>query len=770
MHEFKNILIVEDDLVDRMYITRSLKDAGITAQLFFTDNVTDTLREIKLKQFDLIITDYSLPGTTGLFILESIKKSGCQTPVIMVTSQGDEQLAVEAMKAGAMDYLPKNLVTPDGITKSLRYISKLTEAELSKNRVEQTLKLTENKLHKVLSHSPVILCYINEDGIIKILQGRNLEVTPFESGKSFLNDFPNFPDLKKSFNTARRGDDVSVTIQFKNRYFDIHFSSVKDSKNNVIGVFAIAADITIHKMAEQELISNKKMVEEAAKMKEQFLANMSHEIRTPMHGIIGLTDLLCKSNLDNEQKEYLDAIRDSTDNLLVIINDILDISKIEAGKLSFETISFNLCNVIKSNIDLLKAKAEEKKLHISCSCSSKIPTTLKGDRVRLGQVLINLIGNAIKFTEKGSINIHVDLVKEEESFVTLQFVISDTGIGIPEERLKSIFDSFTQASEDTTRKYGGTGLGLAIVKRLIELQDGNIEVESKVGSGTKFKFTLSYLKDLNVNHNSGAEINLPEKNLGEIKVLLVEDNKINSLITSKILLDWGVELDEAVNGKEGIEMMKKENYDLILMDIQMPEMNGYEASRYIRKNLADPHNKIPILAMTAHASREEKEKCLECGMNDYISKPFNPVDLKKKITSLAGKKINDQPSKKKEKVTSKKEDDKLVNLDLLKTMSGENNDFVKEFIGIFLTSTPQSIVMLLDFIKKKDWENICQSAHKLKPTFAYVGLKDLGEDAARIEELAKSKTGMEEIITLAERLNHHCKKAVSQLEHELLVL
>lgn len=768
MNEITNILVVEDDLVDRMYITRAIKDAGLIAQIVFTDNVTDTLREIKLKEFDLIITDYSLPGTTGLFILESIKNAGCKSPVIMVTGQGDERLAVEAMKAGATDYLPKNLVTGEGISQSIRYIRKLKESESSKKIIEHTLKLTENKLHKVLSHSPVILGFINPDGTIKILQGRNIEVTPFEVDKSIITDFETYPQIKNSFIKAKSGVENSITVQFKTKYFDIHFSPVKDNSNTLTGVFAIAADISSHKLAEHELLKNKKVIEEAAKMKEQFLANMSHEIRTPMHGIIGLTDLLMKTSLTKEQKEYLNSIRDSTDNLLVIINDILDISKIEAGKLRFEAIPFNLCSVIKSNIDLLRSKAEEKNLLIICSCSSKIPPMLKGDRVRLGQVLINLIGNAIKFTEKGKIEIKVELLKEEDSYVTIQFTINDTGIGIPANKLKSIFDSFTQASEDTTRKYGGTGLGLAIVKRLIELQDGSINVESKVGTGTKFTFTLSYLKEIENNLQlPQQDNNFSDEKLNGIKVLLVEDNPINSMIATKIMNEWGMQIDSAANGIDGIEKIKQNNYDLVLMDIQMPEMDGYEATRLIRKKLPDPLNKTPVLAMTAHVSEVEKEKCTKSGMNDYISKPFNPVDLKKKIIKLVGNNGSDG-----DKINSrmKKEENGLINLDLLKMMSGENNDFVKEFIGVFLSSTPQSISTLLEHCKQGEWENIRQAAHKLKPTFTYIGLSELGTIAGKIEDLAKEKSKPEEIKKLAQKLEKECQKAVLQLENELLAL
>jgi CheY-like chemotaxis protein len=256
-----------------------------------------------------------------------------------------------------------------------------------------------------------------------------------------------------------------------------------------------------------------------------------------------------------------------------------------------------------------------------------------------------------------------------------------------------------------------------------------------------------------------------DADLHQVKVLLVEDNKINSMIASKIMKEWGIELDEAVNGKIGIELLKKNNYDIVLMDIQMPEMDGYEATKYIRTKMPEPLNAIPVLAMTAHASHTEKGKCIKCGMNDIISKPFIPADLKKKITLLLRNGTQKQFYNK--NIVNTKDNNGIINLDLLRMISGENNEFLKEFIGIFLSSTPRSVALLQEYIKKGDWENIRQTAHKLKPTFTYIGLKELGAASCRIEELAKSKSGLVEIAKLADEMDKSCKKAVLQLENEL---
>lgn len=408
-------------------------------------------------------------------------------------------------------------------------------------------------------------------------------------------------------------------------------SPLLNEKGEIHKIIAIDSDITRLKKTERDLIRAKEKAEQSKKAKEQFLAKMSHEIRTPMNGIIGFAKLLEDSTLTPSQKEYLQAIEASGSNLLVIINDILDFSKLEAGKIVFEERKFNLANCVTNTLQLLKPKITTN-VNLYEVIDERIAKELTGDEVRLSQVLINLVSNAIKFTEEGEIKVSVNLLNENDGMVELEFRVHDTGIGIPKKKQEVIFESFAQASSNTTRKYGGTGLGLTISKELIELQGGSIRVESELHKGSDFIFTLKYKKLIPSQDKDKLplqeEKQIREKSLSSLKILVVEDNKLNQLLATKVLEQWNVFPDIASNGKIAIKKLKESAYDLVLMDIQMPEMDGYEATQYIRKNLS---KELPIIAMTANAMVGEKEKCLKAGLNDCISKPFDQKELYAKI-------------------------------------------------------------------------------------------------------------------------------------------
>ena len=388
-----------------------------------------------------------------------------------------------------------------------------------------------------------------------------------------------------------------------------------------------------------ELMKAKKQLEESMKVKEQFLANMSHEIRTPMNAIIGFTDLILKTKLLPDQKQYIDAIKAAGADLIVIINDILDFSKIQSGKVSFEQIKFSIKQLFGTLTDLMKQRANEKQLEIITHVDDRVPEHLVGDPTRLNQVFLNLVGNAIKFTEKGQVKVSVELLNEDEDSVQLKFAVSDTGIGIPKDKLHDIFEGFTQANSDTTRKYGGTGLGLTIVKQLVELQNGKIEVNSKVGEGSTFSFELTFQKKV-LKPSAGSTYPTDEvslENIEGLKILLVEDNILNTLLAKKVLSNWNWIVDVAENGLIATQKVQNNEYDIVLMDIQLPEMDGYEATHHIRKVLPAPKCNIPIIAMTAHAISGEAQKCFDAGMDDYISKPFDVKVLHKKIITVYNK-------------------------------------------------------------------------------------------------------------------------------------
>ena len=452
-----------------------------------------------------------------------------------------------------------------------------------------------------------------------------------------------YGDLENIRTAMNRGafDFITKPIDFQDLETTI-YKTIEEQRLIREGLDAreqLSKTIIEKKQAELEKIK----AEQSEKFKQQFLANMSHEIRTPMNSIVGMTNLLINTDMQEKQKKYLDIIKKSSENLLVIINDILDLSKIEAGKMEFEKTDFRISDVIETVFHTLQLKAEEKELRLTYQIDEQLPKALVGDPVRLTQVLLNLAGNAIKFTEKGKVIISTNLLSISGNEVIVEFSVSDTGIGIPQDKLDKIFESFSQASSDTTRRFGGTGLGLTISKQLIELQGGSIYVHSQYGKGTTFAFKISY-------HIGSAE-QIGKKIINEadvspdllrgMKILLVEDNQFNQVVAVDTLLDLlkDVVVDVAENGKEAILKLHASNYDVILMDLQMPEMDGFEATYQIRKNFVSPKNKTAIIAMTANVTRDEVDKCFEAGMDEYIAKPFVPQDLLNKMAKVSGKYI-----------------------------------------------------------------------------------------------------------------------------------
>ena len=407
----------------------------------------------------------------------------------------------------------------------------------------------------------------------------------------------------------------------------------------ILEFIAGQAALAINKLKnEEDLKKARQIAEEAAHAKQQFLSTMSHEIRTPLNAVLGMTHLLLQEDPKEEQLEFLNSLKFSGDNLMTLINDILDFNKIESGNIFFEEADFNLKELIHGIGQSFRFRAEEKGIKLKVLIDTELPEVIVGDAVRLNQVLTNLIGNAIKFTKTGSISVDVVVVSSEQKKIELEFAVTDTGIGIPKNKQKTIFESFRQASSDTTRKFGGSGLGLAICKRLIELQNSKIEVESKAGKGSKFFFKLQFgkskRKSIKPEYSGIDEF---DQLVGK-KILIAEDNEINLIVAQKILSRWGIEVESAKNGLEVLEKVKKHDFDVILMDLHMPEMNGYEATEKIRKSKNKKINKMPIIALTASVMFDVQDKVIEALIDDYILKPFNPRELYNKIFMQVNKK------------------------------------------------------------------------------------------------------------------------------------
>ncbi len=476
---------------------------------------------------------------------------------------------------------------------------------------------------------------------IKEMWGKGKDV----EGKTMLEILPEIKDtpfpamLDKVFKTGIPYQAYESLVQLKRNdriedvYFNFVYQPYYESDETISGVVVIATEVSSHVMAKNELIEAKnnaemktQIAEDAVKAKQQFLSNMSHEIRTPMNAIVGFTNVILKTDLDEKQKEYVNAIKTSGDSLIILINDILDIAKVDSGKMVFEQTPFNLLDSIAAMLQLFEIKIKEKNLKFIKEYDTKIPQIIEGDPIRLRQIILNLMSNAVKFTERGKITLQILMVDEDEDIVTIEFILTDTGIGIPANRLDAIFKDFEQAHQNNEVFYGGTGLGLAIVKQLVEVQNGQITVKSALHKGTKFSFILQFKKNV---VREEQEISFKdETKIKNIKVLVVEDVALNQMLIKIILMDFGFELDVVDNGKMAIEKLKDNHYDIILMDLQMPEMNGFEATTYIRKKMK---SQIPIIALTADVTTADYEKCIAIGMNDYISKPIDEKLLYSKI-------------------------------------------------------------------------------------------------------------------------------------------
>lgn len=512
---------------------------------------------------------------------------------------------------------------------------------------------------------------------------------------------------------------------------ELTITTLRSQDRSILGYLGIAKDISESKRIKNALLLAKEKAEQAVIAKNSFLANMSHEIRTPMNAIIGYTELLTQSNLDAEQREQVGYVRIAGQNLLSLINDILDFSKIESGKIALESVPFNLKETLKGIYNLLHVRAAEKNLDYQFFLDASLPDFVRGDSVRLNQILINLVGNAIKFTAQGHVTVTAKKIAEDEEHYRLGFTVKDSGLGIPPEKINLVFERFTQADTETTRKFGGTGLGLSIAKNLVELQGGTISIKSELGKGSEFSFDILYKKADERDVEPLQKAFIPEKLLSSIKILLCEDNPLNQKLAKRVMTKFGFDVEIAENGLIGLEKLRKESFDLILMDLQMPEMDGYQTVQAIRDEL---RLKVPIIAMTAHSLVGEKEKCMEVGMNDYIGKPFTQEELYNKICSNL--KIQNTPNANSSKTDEmqRKEATHVVNLDSLKEFSGGNKQFEKELIELFLQQVPSDMGELGKGFQESNNFRIKSLAHKLKSSMLVIGLSGLIEDLDFIED------------------------------------
>jgi len=606
----------------------------------------------------------------------------------------------------------------------------------------------------------------------KAIPGQEIIKERPDGSRSFVLEFPQ-PEFGLSGEITGAINiiiDVTEQVIARKKLQEIQDDHAKEL-TEAIELAEMATEIAVEAKTRAEEATH--LAEDAVKSKQQFLSNMSHEIRTPMNAIIGFTKVVLKTELTAKQREYLSAIKLSGNALIVLINDILDLAKVDAGKMTFEEIPFKISSSISAMMHLFETKIQEKNLEFIKEYDESIPEVLLGDPVRLHQIILNLVSNSVKFTSKGKITVSVRrLADEDDGSVTLEFAVSDTGTGIPENNKEKIFEKFHQASSDTSRLYGGTGLGLAIVKQLVESQGGQIRVESEIDKGSTFSFTLRFKK---TDAAAEEEIELPDIDLENknIKVLVVEDIALNQLLMKTLLDDFGFEKDIAANGKIAIEKLQDRSYDIILMDLQMPVMNGFEATDYIRNTM---NSAIPIIALTADVTTVDIEKCKAIGMNDYIAKPVDERLLYNKIVGLVKKPLPVRSNGHNLKGNGQTKKIKCIDLDYLIGRTKSDPGLMMEMISLYLEQTPPLVHAMKQSLEDKDWGLLHASVHKMIPSFSIMGINPNFENMAKkVQEYARlnneaGQAGVlqqpDEISGLVLQLETVCLQACKELKVE----
>jgi PAS domain S-box-containing protein len=580
---------------------------------------------------------------------------------------------------------------------------------LLRKRAEKRLLQSELKYRMLIENAGAVIYSTNETGYITFASAKTWELTGYYpdelTGKHFsmLVEPSSLMEVADHYLQQMESGEKESTLSFPTvtktgeiKWVE-QFAVLLLKKGRPSGFQCIVRDISEnHRMKleldksrahyQQQLIEATREAQEAKGMQEQFLANMSHEIRTPMNGIQGMTNLLLETSLEEPQKEFVDIIKRSADNLLVVINDILDFSKIKAGKLTIEKIDFRLKDVLDNVKAVFHHRVKKKGLLLEVEIDPEIPSLLTGDPHRLNQVLINLIGNAIKFTENGYIRVKVILQERAADQAALLFTVADTGIGIPADRIPEIFDNFSQAGLDISRKYGGTGLGLAICKQLLQLQGGSISLKSEAGRGAEFSFRISYSSSQREEPGAVAAVATGMADSSQLlkgkKILVAEDNEVNQKLVEYVLTKAGGIVQLANNGLEAVNCLQQDSgYDLIIMDLQMPVMDGYGATKIIRDDL---QLQTPMIAMTATALVGEQVRCLDAGIDEYMTKPFDFKELYKMINSLLGE--DENPG------AGTRYSGETYDLGLLQQM--DDRQYLWDRLNSFLTDTPTQIEQL----------------------------------------------------------------------------
>ena len=685
--------------------------------------------------------------------------------------------------------------------------------------IEEALKRSEEKYRGIIENMNLGMIEIDTDENIIYANQRFCTMSGFELdeliGKKATDLFLRASSVRRvSDHISRRAYELTNSYEFpvktksgEDKWWLISAAPVFNNDKTQKGTICIHLDITQQKKMELQLREAKHFTERAAKSKDIFLTNMSHEIRTPLNAIMGLGKLLSKSTLDVQQKNYLSGIESASENLLGIVNDLLDFSKIEAGKISIEHISFNLDAVGSQVVSILSHKAEEKGLLLSCDFDKRIAPVLIGDPYRINQVFMNLVSNSIKFTEKGSITLKATVIEENNNSQTIRAVVEDTGVGIKEEYIAHLFDKFTQEDETVVRKFGGTGLGMSITKQLMELMGGSIAVKSEKNVGTAISLTFNFKIGTSRVLEKKRTIKNDTSNIENKKILLVEDNNLNRLLANTILKEYGAIVTEAVNGQDAVDLVRSESFDIILMDIQMPVMDGIQATKIIRKELK---KSLPIIALTANVIKGKIEEFLDAGMDDFIYKPYDEIKLVNPISKWLGKKAADnhpgkedieileiptateaQITKAQEPVIDTKkaaegqkpaktivitenspvseDSEKLYDLTKLKSIGRNDPVFINKMVQLFIDEIPGALTKIREAFEHNDINTITYLSHRIKPSILNMGINTVKTEILQLEACRDHPMTESDLRKAIDKLEKAIKIVLEQLKEEFKI-
>ena len=804
------VLVVDDDPDIRNELASALMDHGYIVMT--ASDGDEALLCVQMHSPDLILLDISMPQMSGHEVCR-ILKANTNTeniPIIFISSNDSIQEKLQAFGLGGADYITKPMQLAEVFVRvhlhlELRHLHKnlsqknhkLSEAVFERIRMLKDLQRTNLLLHAQKEAAIDGIFAVDEQGRIASFNRRFCEMWDIPHdllvGNGIDKDFHNtsplgtfliksdLPEVLANIlentydapDVIRRGE-----IVYSDRIFDYYTSPVSSEQNKFFGLIWCFRDITANRQAElrqlqlmEDLRKAKEEAEEAVATKAAFLAMMSHEIRTPINGVIGMTQLLAGTDVDPEQAKYVRTIQVSGEMLLSVINDILDFSKMESGKLELDNAPLDVRAVVRDIYDVQLVKAKEKKLKFEVTMHAHVPSFIVGDVTRLRQILLNLVSNALKFTDTGSVRIGVRLVSDQapipEQPFQLLFSISDTGIGITEQQMQRLFQPFSQATAATSRKYGGTGLGLVICKKIVEIMGGSIQVESKTNQGSIFSFTVttqiakeipSYtLQDYTLQNATDKSANLLGR-LGDrlpLKILIAEDNLINQELSMAMLIKMGYQPDVVDNGLAVLEALQVKHYDLLLLDVQMPEMDGLETATYLVNHWHELHTgyeRPTIIAMTASAMQGDREMCLRAGMDDYISKPIMMNSLQRTIEKWAlgmqvDAAIGVDPM-------DKLSIPSVIDRAAIKNLEQINPKLIGRMIHLFTSEeAPVLLQHLREAIASNQLQEVSYAAHTLKGSSNILGAKALGKLCLEVELKGKrgDNEGLDELLTEIEQ-------------------